>query len=49
MLEGLQSYFLEIFRLNSMYYESEDFSDSSLHHINQFESENFGFPFLQEK
>ena len=29
------------------YYESENFSDSSLHHI--FESENCRFPFLYEK
>ena len=30
-----------------MYYESENFTDSSLHHI--FESENFSFPFFYEK
>ena len=30
-----------------MYYESENFSDFSLHHI--FESEKFSFPFLYEK
>ena len=35
--------FCENFRCNLTYYESENFSDSSLHHI--FESENFRFPF----
>ena len=30
-----------------MFYESENFSDSSLHHI--FESQNFRFPFFYEK
>ena len=30
-----------------VYYESETFADSSLHHI--FESENFRFPFSYEK
>ena len=39
MLQGLEYYFPENFRLNLMYYESETFSNSSLHHI--FESENF--------
>ena len=29
-----------------MYYDVENFSDSSLHHI--FESENFRFPFCTE-
>ena len=32
---------------NLTYYESENFSDSSLHHIS--ESENFRFPFLNQK
>ena len=35
--------FPENFRCNSMFYENEDFSDSSLHRI--FESENFRLPF----
>ena len=42
-LQGLEYYFRENFRSNLTYYESETFSDSSLHHI--FESENFRFPF----
>ena len=33
------------FRCNLTYYESEDFSDSSLHHL--FESENVGFLFQE--
>ena len=37
----------ENFRFNLTYYESENFTDSSLHHI--FESENFSFPFFYEK
>ena len=32
---------------NLTYYESDNFSDSSLHHI--CESENFRFPFLNQK
>ena len=35
--------FLENFRYNFKFYESENFSDSSLHRL--FESENFRFPF----
>ena len=42
-LQGLQYYFAENSRCNLTYYESENFYDSSLHHI--FESENFRFPF----
>ena len=42
-LLGLQYYFPENFRCNLTYYESEDFSDSSLHHL--FQSENVRFPF----
>ena len=42
-LQGIQYYFAENFRCNLTYYESENFSDSSLHHI--FESENFRFSF----
>ena len=38
-LQGLQSYFPENFRCNLTYYESENFSDCSLHHI--FESVKF--------
>ena len=45
-LPGLQYYFPEDFRSNLMYYEGENFSDSSVHHI--FESENFRFPFFFE-
>ena len=37
-------YFHKHFRRILIYYESENFSDSSLHHI--FESENCRFPFL---
>ena len=40
---GPQYYFPENFRCNFRFYESENFSDSSLHRI--FESENFRFPF----
>ena len=43
-LQGLQYYFSENFRCNLTYNESENFSDSSLHHI--FESENFRLPFF---
>ena len=42
-LQGLQYYFPENVRCNLTFYESENFSDSSLHHI--LESENFRFPF----
>ena len=42
-LQGLQYYFPENFRSNLTFYKSENFSDSSLHHI--LESENFRFPF----
>ena len=40
-LQGLQYYVSEKFRCNVKFYESENFSDSSLHHI--LESENFRF------
>ena len=40
-LQGLQHYFSEKFRCDVKFYESENFSDSSLHHI--LESENFRF------
>ena len=46
-LQGLQYYFLENFRCNFTYYESENFSDSSLLHI--FESEKLGFLFSTKK
>ena len=47
-LESIRNYngfnnILRNVRCNLTYYESENFSDSSLHHI--FESENFRFPF----
>ena len=42
-LQGLQYYFPENFRCSLTSYESQNFSDSSLHHI--FVSENFRFPF----
>ena len=42
-LLGLQQYSTENFRCNLTLYESENFSNSSLHRI--FESENFKFPF----
>ena len=45
-LQGLQYYFPENFRCNLTFYESENFSDSSLHHI--LESENFRFPFSKK-
>ena len=35
-LKGLQYYFPENVRCNSTYYESEDFSDSSPHHIFEY-------------
>ena len=44
-LQGLH-YYLPNSRCNSACYESENFSDSSLHHI--FESENFRFPFSRK-
>ena len=40
------SYFPENFRCNLTFYESENFSDSSLRHI--FESENFRFRFSKK-
>ena len=43
----LQYYFPENIRCNLPYYEGENFSDSSFHHI--FEPENFRFPFFYEK
>ena len=43
---GLQNYFSEHFRFSLIYHESENFSDSSLRHI--FEFEYFRFPFLYE-
>ena len=42
-LQGLQTYFPKNFRCNLSFYESEQFSDSSLNHI--FESENVRFTF----
>ena len=45
-LRGLQYYFPEKFRCNLTFNESENFSDSSLHHI--LESENFRFPFSKK-
>ena len=42
-LQGLQYYCAKKFYCNLTYYESENFYDSSLHHI--FESKNFRFPF----
>ena len=44
---GPQYYFPENFRCNFRFYESENFSDSSLHRI--FESENFRYPFSSKK
>ena len=46
-LQGLLYYFPENFRCNLTYYERENFSVSSLHHL--FESENFRFLFFYEK
>ena len=40
------SYFPENFRCNLTFYESENFSDSSLRHI--LEPENFRFPFSKK-
>ena len=51
--ESVQNYkgfgiiFSKNFRCNLTYYESENFSESSFHHI--FETENFTFPFVYEK
>ena len=45
-LQGLQYYFPENFRCNLTYCESENFSDSSLHHI--LESETLGFLFCKK-
>ena len=45
-LQGVQYYFLENFSRKWTFYESEKSSDSSLHHI--FEFENFKFPFLKK-
>ena len=42
-LQGVQYYFPENFSCNLKFYESDSFSDSSLHRI--FDSENFRFPF----
>ena len=42
-LQGLQFYYPEKFRCNLPFYESENFSDSSLRHI--VKSENIRFPF----
>ena len=42
--DSYQYYFPENFSCNLKYYESKNFSDSSLHHT--FESENFRFPFI---
>ena len=42
-LQEIQYYFAKNFRCNLTYYEGENFSYSSFHHI--FESENFRFPF----
>ena len=43
---SIQSYFPEKFRCNSTLHESENFSDSFLHHI--LESEKFRFSFATE-
>ena len=45
--QGLQYYFPVNFRCNLTYYESENFSDSSLYH--SFEAESFRFPLWEEK
>ena len=45
-LQGLQYYFPENFRCNLTFYESQNFSDSSVHYI--LESENFRFPFSKK-
>ena len=46
-LQGLEYYFPENFRCNLTCYESETYSDFSLHCI--FESQNFRFPFTQRE
>ena len=46
-LQGLQYYFPENIRSNLTYYQGENFSDSSSHHM--FEPENFRFAFFYEK
>ena len=46
-ITGASIYFTENFRCNLTYYQSENFTNSFLHHI--FESENFRFPFFDEK
>ena len=46
-ITGASVYFTENFRYNLTHYQSENFTDSFLHHI--FESENFRFPFFYEK
>ena len=45
-LQGLQYYFAENFKCNLTFYESEDFSDFSVHNI--LESKNFRFPFSKK-
>ena len=45
---GLLYYFPQNLRCNLTYYESENFSDSSLHHI-FVPQNNFRFPFIYEK
>ena len=45
-LQGPQYYLPENFRCNFKFYESENFSDSSVHRI--FESEDLRFPFSSE-
>ena len=47
MGSGALLLFCRNFRCNLTYYESDNFSNTSLLHI--FESENFRFPFLYEK
>ena len=46
-LQGLQYYFPENISSNLTYYQGENFSDSSFHHM--FEPENFRFAFFYEK
>ena len=46
VLQGLQHYFPENFSCNLKFYESDNFSDSSLHRI--LGSENFRFPFTKK-
>ena len=45
-LQELQYFFSKNFRSNLTFYESENFSDNSLHH--NLESENFRFPFSEK-